>query len=292
MGLRTKFNLAVLIAFLIGFAGAGYFLQTLFIQNARQQVLENARIMMTAANAVRHFTNVYIKPLAAPLNDSGARFIPASVPSFAAQTTFKDVQAQFPDYTYREPALNPTNLSDRAADWEADYINVFRNRSATKELSGERETPTGTVLSLVRPIAIESPDCLLCHSTPAIAPKALLAAYGSTNGFGWTLHEVVGAQVVSVPMALPLQQAHQTFLTFMGILLAVFVLIVIILNVLLHYTVIRPVETLSRIANAVSLGEPGIEDYDRPGRDEISILAASFARMRRSLDSAMSMLDR
>ena len=172
MGLRTKFNLAVLAAFLIGFAGAGFFLQPLFIDSARQQVLENARIMMTSANAVRHFTNVFIKPLAAPMNDSGVKFVPASVPSFAAQTTFKDVQAQFPDYTYREPALNPTNLSDRASDWEADYINVFRNRAGVKELSGERETPTGTVLSLARPIPIEDPACLLCHSTPAIAPKA------------------------------------------------------------------------------------------------------------------------
>ena len=115
MGLRTKFNLAILVAFLIGFAGAGFFLRNLFIENARQQVLENARIMMTAANAVRHFTNVFIKPLAAPLNDSGAKFIPASVPSFAAQTTFKDVQLQFPDYTYREPALNPTRISSPQA---------------------------------------------------------------------------------------------------------------------------------------------------------------------------------
>jgi len=282
----------VLAAFLVGFAGAGFFLQRLFVENARQQVLEDARIMMTAANAVRHFTNVHIKPLAAPINEAGDHFVSASVPSFAAQTTFKDVQAQFPDFTYREPALNPTNLSDRATDWEADYIETFRNRPDLKELSGERQTPTGAVLTLVRPIAILSPDCLTCHSTPAAAPKALIAAYGATNGFGWHLNDVVGAQVVQVPMALPLQQAQRIFLTFMAILLGVFVLIVVILNVLLHYTVIRPVMRLSHIANAVSLGEPGVEDYERKGNDEIAILAASFTRMRRSLDSAMSMLER
>ena len=186
---------------------------------------------------------------------------------------------QFPDFTYREPALNPTNLADRATDWEADYINEFRNRPEVKELSGERETPTGTVLTLVRPIAINSPDCLTCHSTPAAAPKALLASFGSNNGFGWNLHEVVGAQVVSVPMSVPLRQAQTTFLTFMAILLAVFVLIVVILNVLLHFTVIRPVVTLSRIANSVSLGEPGVEDYERKGSDEIAVLSASFNRV-------------
>ena len=68
MGLRTKFNLAVLVAFLIGFAGSGYLLQRLFIENARQQVLQNARIMMTSADAIRHFTDTYIAPLAEPLD--------------------------------------------------------------------------------------------------------------------------------------------------------------------------------------------------------------------------------
>ena len=291
MRLRAKFNLAILAAFLIGFAGAGFFLQRVFIDNARDQVLQDARIMMSSADAIRHFTNSEIEPLAAPLNNTGAKFVPASVPSFAAQTTFKEVQKHFPDFTYREPTLNPTNLTDRASDWEADYINVFRNKPGLKELTGERETPTGRVLSLARPISVDSPDCLECHSTPAVAPKAMLATYGSANGFGWQLHEVVGAQVVSVPMALPLAQAQQTFLTFMAILLGVFVLIVIILNILLHYTVIRPVVTLSRIANAVSLGETGVEDYERHGRDEIAVLSTSFARMRRSLDSAMKMLD-
>lgn len=93
----------------------------------------------------------------------------------------------------------------------------------------------------------------------------MVATYGSTNGFGWKLHEVVGAELVSVPMSLPLEQAHQTFMTFMAILLGVFVLIIIVLNVLLH--------------------------YERTGRDEISLLASSFNRMCRSLDSAMRMLE-
>jgi HAMP domain-containing protein len=291
MGLRTKFNLAVLVAFLIGFAGSGYFLQRLFIENARQQVLQNARIMMSSADAIRRFTDGYIEPLSEAQNSSGGKFVAASVPSFAAQTTFKDVQTHFPDFTYREPTLNPTNLTDRPADWESDYINAFRNKSGITELTGDRETPTGRVLSLARPIRVDNPDCLTCHSTPSAAPAAMLASYGRNNGFGWQLHEVVGAQVVSVPMELPLQRAHETFMMFMAILLGVFILIMVILNVLLHYTVIRPIIKLSRMANAVSLGDVTVEEYVRKGRDEIAILSNSFNRMRLSLDSAMRMLD-
>ena len=66
----------------------------------------------------------------------------------------------------------------------------------------------------------------------------------------------------------------------------------VILNVLLHYTVIRPVMRVARIANAVSLGDSDAEEYEKKGRDEIAVLSAAFNRMRRSLDSAIRMLER
>jgi protein-histidine pros-kinase len=290
MGLRAKFNLAIVAAFAVGVALTGYLLQQMFLANARAEVLQNARIMMTAADSVRTFTDKFIVPLAAQADP--AKFYPATVPSFAAQTTFRDVQSRFPDYAYREPTLNPTSPTDRPADWEADYINGFRNNATLKELVGDRETPTGPSLSLARPIAVGNADCLTCHSTPDRAPPAMLAIYGRNNGFGWQLHEIVGAQVVSVPMALPLQKARQAFIAFMAVLLAMLVLVLVIMNVLLHYMVIRPVSRVSRIANAVSLGEADVPEYEHRGRDEIAVLSTSFNRMRRSLDSAMRMLER
>ncbi len=290
MGLRAKFNLAVLAAFLIGFALAAVGLQRLFEANARMQVVQNARIMMSAADAVRQYTDQQVAPLLGM--ESGGKFMTASVPFFAAVTVFKGVQTQFPDYTYREPALNPTNPADRATDWEADFINSFRNDPNLRELVAQRDTPTGPSLSLARPIAVDSADCLTCHSTPQRAPAAMLASYGSDHGFGWKLHEIVGAHVVSVPMALPLAAARQTFITFMAVLVAMFVVILAILNILLHYMVIRPVVHVARIANAVSLGDTDVEEYEKKGRDEIAVLSAAFNRMRRSLDSAMRMLER
>ena len=109
--------------------------------------------MMTSADGVRQFTDDQIVPLAAAQN--ATHFVAASVPSFVAQTTFRTVQAHFPDFTYREPTLNPTNPNDRPADWERDIINSFRNNPNQRELMGERDTPTGRSLSLARPIAIE-----------------------------------------------------------------------------------------------------------------------------------------
>jgi HAMP domain-containing protein len=104
------------------------------------------------------------------------------------------------------------------------------------------------------------------------------------------LHETIGAQIVTIPMALPLALAHRAYVSFLVILLAVFAVVLVVLNLLLHYLVINPVIRVSRMAEAVSLGETDVETYVKPGKDEISSLSVSFDRMRQSLDHAMQML--
>lgn len=288
MGLRGKFNLAMIVAFAIGLALAGLFSYRFVQENARSEVIQNARIMMQGALAIRKYTAQEIRPLIAA--QMTTKFLPHSVPSFAAQTNFKALQTNFPEYTYKEAALNPTNPTDRATDWEADIINLFRNEPNRTELIIERATPTGRSLVLSHPLQVKNKACLGCHSTPEAAPPTMIALYGSANGFGWKMDEIIGAQIVSVPMSVPLAKAHRTFVMFMIMLSAVFVVVMIILNVLLHYVVVKPVTKISAIASAVSMGDLKVEEYQRHGKDEIASLSASFNRMRRSLESAMQML--
>ncbi len=288
LGLRAKFNIAILVAFAIGFAIAAVVLQRMFIADARDVVMQNARIMMTAANAIRKYTADDLVPLL-PMQANG-KFVAETVPAFAAQTNFKDVQAEFAGYTYREPALNPTNLNDRPQDWEADIIRGFREDASNKEMVVERNTPLGPTLNLARPVTITDQACLICHDTPGVAPASLIQTYGSNNGFGWKLNETVGAQFVSVPMAVPLKAAHEAYVAFLGTLVGIFAVIFAILNLLLHYVVIVPVRKVSAAADAVSLGEENVEVYVKPGKDEISSLSVAFNRMRESLKRAMDML--
>ncbi len=287
MGLRTKFNLVILAAFVVGFAFAAFVGNRTFVASAREEVLQQARVIMTAANAVREYTATELEPLL-PL-ERADKFVPQTVPAYAAQQSFKAVQAQFAGLVYREPALNPTNLSDRAQDWEADIIAVFRNQPDKQELVVERDTPVGPTLSLARPIAIRDEACLTCHSAPSAAPAALTRTYGTANGFGWKLNEIIGAQVLSLPMEIPLKIARSAYVTFLVTLVEIFAVVFVILNLLLHYLVIAPVKKVSAVADAVSLGED-VEPYVKPGKDEISSLSVSFNRMRESLKHAMEMI--
>ena len=276
-------------AFLIGLAFAGFGAYQILRKNALESSLENARIIMEEASANRTYTAESIKPLLE--QQMKVQFLPHSIPSFAAISNFKIVRQKLPEYTYREPTLNPTNVNDRAIDWEADIINGFRDDASKGETMITRDTPGGQFLVLARPLKVGSQACLTCHSTPEAAPPTMVALYGSQNGFGWKAGEVVGAQMVSIPLGVPLSRAYQALLWFLLALAATFIIIIIIVDLLLRALVVKPVAEISEMANKVSMGQADTPEYVRNSNDEIGSLSQSFNRMRRSLDSAMSMLD-
>ncbi|MBE2293914.1 MAG: DUF3365 domain-containing protein [Phycisphaerales bacterium] len=288
MGLRMKFNLVLLLAFAIGLALTAYLSDHLLKENAREEVVQNARIMIESALGARGYTAKHIQPLLTL--QMKRQFRPESVSAYAAAQIFKALRERHPDYTYKEAALNPTNPTDRASDWEADIINEFRNKADQKELVVERDTPTGRMLNLARPLGIYDQGCLICHGRVEDAPKTMTDIYGVNNGFGWKMGEIIGAQVVTVPMSVPLERARRTFTTFMILLGGVFVLLLLLLNILLHFVVIRPVKRMSEIAGEVSMGKQDVPEYVRHGSDEIASLSQSFNRMRLSLENAMKML--
>lgn len=289
MRLLLKFNFIFALVFAAGLIGCGYLSRELLQRNAQDEILENARLLMESSVAIRNYTTTQVKPLLE--TQMKYTFLPQSIPAYAATEVLHALGKKYPDYGYKEATLNPTNPRDRAVEWEADIVNRFRNGADTTELFGERNTPLGRMLYIARPLKITNPDCLTCHSTVEAAPKPMVDRYGPANGFGWNLNEIIGAQVVSVPMALPLARAEKTYRVFMISLSSVFVAIAVLLNLMLWFTVIRPVTQLSKLADRVSMGETPVPEFRAGGSDEIGVLAASFTRMRRSLEQAMKMLD-
>jgi protein-histidine pros-kinase len=284
-----KFNLVLLGIFLVGFAISGYVSYNVLQKNAREEVLQHARLMMEAALASRTYTNTQVKPLLE--TQLKYVFLPQTVPAYAATEQFNDVRKTHPDYAYKEATLNPTNPRDRASDWEADVVQTFRNTPAMTEIIGERDTPTGRALYLARPIQIKSAACLECHSTVDAAPKTMLDIYGNANGFGWRMSEIIGAQVVSVAMTLPVERANRALRTFLLSLAIIFTVTIVLLNAMLYTMVIRRVTRLAAIADAVSLGNLEAGEFRSRSNDEIGTLTHALGRMKTSLVQAMKMLE-
>jgi len=290
MKLMWKFNIVLLALFAVGFILTGVISYSVLQSNAREEILDNARVMMESALSSRSYTNSQVTPLLE--TQLRYTFLPQSVPAYAATEQFNDLRKKYPDYSYKEATLNPTNPRDRATDWEADVVNQFRNGTAKgSELVGERDTAAGPALYLARPIQIKDAACLACHNTVAEAPKTMIELYGPANGFGWKLNEIVGAQIVSVPSALPIQRANHTFKVFMLLLTLVFVVTFILLNVMLHSIVIQRIKTLSKLADQVSLGNLETAEFKTRSKDEIGVLTGALARMHKSLVQAIKMLE-
>jgi len=285
--LLVKFNLVFIALLAIVIVVTGYISWRMLQRNAKQEVYESAKLMIDSALAVRSYTNERI----APLLETQIRyeFRPEMVSAFSALQVIERLKQQNPDYKeyrYREPTLNPTNLQDKPADWERDIIGAFRGGAVQPPIFGERDTPLGRVLYMSKPLTAKAP-CLECHSTPANAPATMIQMYGPNNGFGWKVNEIIGAQVVEVPLSLPLARARQAFVTFTSSLLATLVAAGLLLNLMIWALIVRPVTRLSHLADRVSLGDFEAPDLVMSGNDEIRALADSLSRMRRRLVEAM-----
>lgn len=288
MRLLLKINAVLIVMSLLGLALSYRVADRLLQQNARSEIQGNARLLVESALAVRTYTNKQINPLLKTQSRYG--FLPQRVAAYSAKEYFNNLRRQFPDYSYREATLNPTNLADRADDWEAEVVRYFRDNADIKELIGERDTAVGRTLYLARPIRIADEACLECHSSVAAAPQSMLDKYGTANGFGWQLKDVVGAQIVSVPYAVPVQRANAALSGFVRILVALFVFLFVVGNVLMTTLVVRPVVRLSTIADQVSKGNMDAPEFPAKGGDEIAALGLSFNRLRISLRKALSAL--
>ena len=216
MSLLTKFNLALIAVFTLALVPAGWLSHDLLQKSARTQVIENARIMMETALAVRTYTIKQIKPLLAPqlrddvppavgprlLGDGDLQRPPGDEPRVRLQGS--DAQ---PD----EPAQPDGRLGGRRRQGVPE-----RRREARRSSASARRRRGGRSSSAARS-GSRTRGCLACHTTPGRArPRRRSEGYGPSNGFGWKLNEIIGAQIVSVPMSLPVKMADQAFRTLLG----------------------------------------------------------------------------
>jgi hypothetical protein len=267
-----KFNLIFIPFLALCLGTVGYIARDRLLEDAREHVIQNARIIMETMLSSRTYTTKQVAPLLEQKNfklqtaisefrkaiteipkapdptaakdikgnakkgfllgqqqalDAEQQFLasmkgkpdelldeefhPQSVPAFAATEIFAYLREKFPDYFYKEATLNPTNPRDRATDWESDVVNQFRGDSTRAEFIGTRDSSTGTALFLSRPIKVNNVSCLECHSTPDKAPVEMIKLYGGDNGFSWKLDDIIGAQIVSVPVSVPVRMAENAF---------------------------------------------------------------------------------
>lgn len=332
--LSTKFNLVLILVFIIGISLSGAALANVLNQRAQVEVTAQATLLMHTMNSIRDYNQSRITPLLTEKLNSQSQtdsplleehklqtpigpslpgelgtqtqfysplpeepepapaFVPETVPTFAVREVFERLRQNeaYTNFLYKDATLNPTNIRDKADDFETAVIERFRKESDLKELSGFRKLPQGNVFYLARPFAITDPNCLQCHTTPDMAPKSQITTYGSTNGFGWNLNDPITAQIVSVPAEAVFGSVRRSLTSLMKVLVGVFAVVILLINFLLKQTVIQRIKRIAKAAHATSTGEMSV-DFKDTSQDEIGALTVAFGRMKSSLEISIEMLN-
>jgi HAMP domain-containing protein len=289
--LGQKFTLLLTLVFLGGTLASGAALASVLNHNAQVQLTTKALMLMETMNSVRTYTTDHVQPEIADRLE--AEFLPESVPAYSAREVFETlrISPEYSDFFYKEATLNPTNLRDKADNFEAQLVAQFQNPAAPQEVSGFRSIAGGDLFYIARPIQITDASCLECHGRPAAAPASMIELYGPNNGFGWQMDEIIGAQVISVPAQTVLKAARQSLVLILGIFVIAFAIAILAVNFWLKRLVVRPLNRMAQVAEAVSMGDTATE-FTIKSEDEVGKLVAAFNRMRLSLQMAMQRLER
>ncbi|AFY56916.1 HAMP domain protein [Rivularia sp. PCC 7116] len=293
MKIGTKVTLTLIFVFAIGILISGLSLSNVLDKKAQNEINGKALALMEMNNSVRNYTNERVQPLLLPKAESQERFIPESIPAFSVREIFEYFRnnPEYASFLFKDAMLDPTNLRDKADDFEVKIINQFRNQPNKNTLSGFRNISGANLYYTARPFQFENESCLRCHSTPEKAPKSQIATYGRENGFGWKLNEIIGTQIVYVPAEKILTSSYNSFVLITGIVVVIFAVVVLLMNLLLKTTVLQRIKRISKVAEEVSVGNMDA-NFGRQKKDEIGDLAEAFDRMKYSLEIAMNMLNK
>lgn len=290
--LGIKLNLILILIFVTTILGSGLMLNGVVDKKAISEVQDKALLIMATMDSVRSYTSGQIKPQLVDRLATEPEFVSETVPAYSAREVFEGLRKNpdYQDFFYKEATLNPTNLRDKADEFESDLVGKFRKNNELKEISGYRNVDKNNIYYVARPMEIKKASCLQCHGDPQKAPTSLIKTYGSNNGFGWKLHEIVASQMVSVPATKVFAIASKLKWSIMGTISLFFLVAIAFINLFLSIAIVKPIQKMSQLATKVSTGDLDSE-FHHQDNDEVGKLAKGLERMRVSLQMAMQMID-
>ena len=128
MKIETKVNLTLIIIFIFGILINGVLLSNVLEQKTQKEINSKAMTLMEVNNSVRQYTDKRLQPLLIQkMEENPDIFIPELISSFSVKEIFKNFRSnpEYADSFYKDATLNPTNLRDKADDFETEIISLI-----------------------------------------------------------------------------------------------------------------------------------------------------------------------
>lgn len=257
--------------------------------NTRYEVYNTANkelsLLVDMVKSVRTFIAEDMRPVLLEKNIFHSPGVSSTVATKHIASRFLKAQ---PDYYIKIASDNPLNPANKPEPLEQKILKTFRADRNLKELKEQGIISGKNFLVSSRP-SISKDSCLRCHGLYADAPLTIQQEYSPNSGFNYVSDQVVGASVVGVPInnvnSIIFKRVGIAFL----VLTFIFSVIFLLIDFLVKYFIIKPVQNLSTMAIKMSEGSLE-EEIIAERRDEIGALANAIELMRRSLVSATNRL--
>ena len=283
--------------FMVGIIFTGVVYYNILHRNAENEINTQANLLISTVDAIRKYNADRVTPLLK--EQSEEKMLIEALPSVAAAKVFdiftNAIQDKYGEYSYRNAMINPTNIKDKADENEIKIIEKLSQqyKPGGKNIAEGYRTMNGEnnrYFYTARPIIIEKSQtsCLSCHTSLEKSPKSLQAlykqgVYTGNNGFGWELDKVIGTKIIYVPADKVDKIAKQNFLIILGTFMAIFAISISLVNLWLKQHIVRPLNQITQVAEAVSLGDMDA-NFENEYKDEIGRLADAFRRVKTTLE--------
>ena len=295
--LSKKLTTLMVAVFMVGIIFTGVVYYNILHRNAENEINTQANLLISTVDAIRKYNADRVTPLLK--EQSEEKMLIEALPSVAAAKVFdiftNAIQDKYGEYSYRNAMINPTNIKDKADENEIKIIEKLSQqyKPGGKNIAEGYRTMNGEnnrYFYTARPIIIQQKQtsCLSCHTSLEKSPKSLQAlykqgVYTGNNGFGWELDKVIGTKIIYVPADKVDKIAKQNFLIILGTFMAIFAISISLVNLWLKQHIVRPLNQITQVAEAVSLGDMDA-NFENEYKDEIGRLADAFRRVKTTLE--------
>ncbi len=247
LNIRSKFNvflIACLLPLAICLALVIYFHEKkLLLIEANQK----AAIVFAEASAIRDYVENSLRPRMYDVIPGDQFIIEAMSTTFVSVNIQKLFSERMQGYLYRRIAIKPRNPANAMDDQERSVWEIFRNNRELDSWSGEIVQNNERFLLLAQKVVL-SDSCLRCHGNPEDAPGVLRETYGNVAGFGYQSGDLMGLNLVSVPVHHALEKISAVAWTIAIATLVGFALVVVAINLVFNKLVAHRLGFLTRLS--------------------------------------------
>jgi methyl-accepting chemotaxis protein len=212
MKLQNKFTLSLIAVASIIIIITTYLAYKTVEFEAKEDAYKNCYRILSSVEASRTYVRKILRPIIKKNVPKGTFIHQAMSASFVARNQFEFFLKDYPEYKVKFASTNPRNQSNQADNIELKIINDFVKNKELKEWKGITNQSNKKFYTVAKPFRLKE-SCMLCHSTPEKAPRAIVETYGNKKGFFRKIGDVT-MYSISVPIEITTSKilSHTAFL--------------------------------------------------------------------------------